>query len=149
MRRLFHTWDYGIQIMYKAWKLYMASIKIIPRSTEKVNKHLGRCWANNLLSYHFALKYIDGLHWNKTRKYRKSKHERNHLGLLPIINNLRLCITYQVSSHFAMYQMFVMLNIDRRWPSLGQGPLRQMDGIATKCWFSKWTLCKLSLAFQK
>ena len=37
--------------------------------------------------------------------------------------------------------MFVMLNIDRRWPSLGQGPLRQMDGIATKCWFSKWTLC--------
>ena len=37
----------------------------------------------------------------------------------PAINNLRLCITYQVSSHFAIYQMFVMLNIDRRWPSLG------------------------------
>ena len=35
------------------------------------------------------------------------------------INNLRLCITYQVSGYFAIYQMFVMLNIDRRWPSLG------------------------------
>ena len=38
----------------------------------------------------------------------------------PAINNLRLCIIYQVSSHYAIYQMFVMLNIDRRWPSLGQ-----------------------------
>lgn len=30
-----------------------------------------------------------------------------------------MVITYQVSGHFAIYQMFVMLNIDRRWPSLG------------------------------
>ena len=32
---------------------------------------------------------------------------------------------------------------------LGQGPLKQMDGIATKCWFSKWTLGRMTLAFQK
>ena len=99
------------------------------------------------LSYHFAIlmAFIE----TKPGNTEKVNMNENTWDYCPAINNIRLCITYQVSSHFAMYQMFVMLNIDRRWPSLGQGPLKQMDGIATKCWFSKRTLCRLPLAFPK
>ena len=46
----------------------------------------------------------------------------------PAINNLRLYISYQVSSHFAIHQMFVMLNIDRRWPLLDQAFMKTKSG---------------------
>ena len=62
----------------------------------------------------------------------KVNMNKNTWDYCPAINNLKLCITCQVSSHFAIYQMFVMLNIDRRWHFLGQAFMKTKSGNKQK-----------------
>ena len=62
----------------------------------------------------------------------KVNMNKNTWDYCPAINNRKLCITCQVSSHFAIYQMFVMLNIDRRWHFLGQAFMKTKSGNKQK-----------------
>ena len=68
----------------------------------------------------------------KQNQEEKVDMNRNAWDYCPAINNLKLCITYQVSSHFAIHQMFVMLNIDRRWHFLGQAFMKTKSGNKQK-----------------